>query len=305
MSTGIAVREETQISSQWMFDVEAVTQIQRVAKMFCASTLVPKEYQGGEHGLANCVIALNMAYRMKADPLMVMQNLYVVHGRPSWSSQFLIACFNQTGRFAPIRYRWSGQEGTDSWGCQAYSTDLTTKDPIEGPMVTIKMSKDEGWYAKNGSKWKTIPRLMLMYRAAAWMVRTHAPELAMGLQTKEEAEDIVGSNASLPSGSRLDVMADILGGDADKVIDATVEPDTTNLSEFAPRENEDSSKYLKRLRQAIASAGSDETLTEIIGEAGKYAGGDLLPEDKYVSLNDLANKRIEEIEAAKANGQLV
>ena len=37
------------------------------------------------------LIAQNMARRMGADLLMVMQNLYVVHGRPGWSAQFLIA----------------------------------------------------------------------------------------------------------------------------------------------------------------------------------------------------------------------
>ncbi len=49
----------------------------------------------------------------------------------------------------------------------------------------------EGWIARSGSKWKTIPELMLTYRAAAWMVRTNAPEIAMGLPTAEEVDDVV------------------------------------------------------------------------------------------------------------------
>lgn len=160
--------------------------MQRAAKLLSASSLVPKDYQGN---LPNCVIALNMAQRIGADPLMVMQNLYVVHGRPGWSSQFLIACFNQCGRFAAIRYRFSGTPNKDDWTCQAYSKELQTGELIEGPEISIALAKKEGWYQKSGSKWQSIPQLMLMYRAASWLVRTHAPEIAMGLQTDDEMRD--------------------------------------------------------------------------------------------------------------------
>lgn len=161
--------------------------MQRAAKAFAASTLVPQQYQGN---LPNCIIALEMASRMGASPLMVAQNLYIVHGRPGWSSQFLIASFNQCGRFSAIRYEWSGDKGKDSWGCKAWAVELSTKDRIEGPTVTMRQAKDEGWYDKKGSKWQTLPELMLMYRAAGFMVRTHAPEIAMGLQTAEEIHDV-------------------------------------------------------------------------------------------------------------------
>lgn len=48
--------------------------------------------------MGNCVIALDIALRMGAKPLMVMQNIYVVHGRPAWSAQCLIATLNQSGK---------------------------------------------------------------------------------------------------------------------------------------------------------------------------------------------------------------
>jgi hypothetical protein len=160
---------------------------QRAAKLLASSTLVPKDYQGN---IPNCVIALNMAARIGADPLLVMQNLYVVHGRPGWSAQFTIACFNHCGRFSAMRYKFSGTEGKDDWSCQAYAIEKETGETIHGPVVSIGMAKKEGWYAKNGSKWQTIPQLMLMYRAGAWLARTHAPEISMGLQTAEEINDV-------------------------------------------------------------------------------------------------------------------
>jgi len=161
----------------------------RTANLLSKSTLVPKEYQG-QNGLPNCVIALNMASRMNADPLMVMQNLYIVHGKPGWSSQFLISTFNTCGRFSAIRYEWSGTPGNDSRGCKAWAVEKATGEKIEGSLVTIKLAKSEGWFDKNGSKWQTMPDQMLMYRAASFFVRTYAPELAMGMHTEEEIIDM-------------------------------------------------------------------------------------------------------------------
>ena len=161
--------------------------LQRAAKLLAASTLVPKEFTGN---LPNCVIALNMAQRIGADPLMVAQNLYVVHGRPGWSSQFLIATFNQCGRFTSMRFEFFGEKGKPSYGCRAYATEKATGEKIVGADITMELAKAEGWSEKAGSKWKTMPQQMLMYRAASWLVRAYAPEIAMGLQTVEEVRDV-------------------------------------------------------------------------------------------------------------------
>ncbi|XVJ69912.1 MAG: recombinase RecT [Rhizobacter sp.] len=156
----------------------------RIGKAFAASSLVPAQYQGN---VANCIVALEMANRMGASPLMVMQNLYIVHGNPGWSSKFLVACFNQSGRFSALRYEWT----PDRTGCRAWAIEKATGERIDGPQVTMQMAKDEGWSTKSGSKWKTMPELMLMYRAAAFLIRTYAPEISMGLQTNEEIIDTV------------------------------------------------------------------------------------------------------------------
>jgi hypothetical protein len=161
----------------------------RMARCLSASTLVPQQYQG-EKGMPNCLIALEMANRIGASPFMVMQNMYIVHGNPAWSSKFLIACVNMSGKFAtPIQYEWTGKEGTDEWGCRAYATDKAG-NIVKGSKVTIAMAKVEGWYNKNGSKWQTMPELMLQYRAGAFFQRAYAPELSMGLMTTEEAREI-------------------------------------------------------------------------------------------------------------------
>lgn len=167
--------------------IQKFQEVQQMADFLGRSNLVPKEFQGNP---ANCLIALEMANRLKADPIMVMQNLYIVHGKPAWSSQFLISCVNSCGRFSALQYEFFGTEGQDDWGCRAYATELQTKQIVKGPKVTLKMAKDEGWSTKNGSKWKTMPELMLTYRAATFFVRTKAPEVSMGMQSEDEVKDM-------------------------------------------------------------------------------------------------------------------
>lgn len=167
-------------------DSKSFEHAQRVAKMLSASNLIPKDYQGN---IQNTMIALEMANRIGASPLMVMQNLYVINGRPSWSSTFIIAALNASKRFSPIRFE-TGGEGED-YGCVAYATDPVTKEKLDGPRITIKMATAEGWLSKPGSKWKTMPELMIRYRAAAFFGRLYAPDIMMGMQTAEEAIDII------------------------------------------------------------------------------------------------------------------
>jgi hypothetical protein len=140
------------------------------------------------------MIALEMANRIGASPLAVMQNLDIVHGKPSWSSTFIIAAINSSQRFEPLRFDVTG-EG-ESLRCVAWTTEKGKDQRIEGPPVTMKMAKAEGWVDKNGSKWKTMPELMIRYRAAAFFGRLYTPEIMMGMQTKEEILDIQHADLS-------------------------------------------------------------------------------------------------------------
>ncbi|MEN4919410.1 hypothetical protein ABE485_12110 [Achromobacter spanius] len=213
--------------------------MQRAARLLSSSTLVPvayrqtiekldrygnvKESRENPNALANSVVALNMAQRMGADPLMVMQNLYIVEGRPSWSSQWIIAAINGCGRFSPLRFdiqdlgdkevaytttSWNnGQRETSSRTvkirdkvCVAWAIEKETGERLESPKVTIEMAVKEGWYTKSGSKWQTMDEVMLRYRTASFFGKLYAPELLMGLQSVEEAQDIIEASTG-PDGT--------------------------------------------------------------------------------------------------------
>ena len=167
-------------------DSSSFEHAQRAAKALCSSDLVPKEYK---NNIPSTLIALDIANRIGASPLMVMQHLYIVHGKPSWSSTFLIAALNNCGRFKPLKFEISG-EGMQK-GCIAWTTEKNSSERLESPKITMEMAKAEGWLDKAGSKWKTMPELMMRYRAAAFFSRLFAPEVTMGMQSIEEVQDNV------------------------------------------------------------------------------------------------------------------
>jgi len=177
---------------------------QRIAKAVGASDLVPAQFRGTQN-LPNAMLALEMANRVGMSPLATMQNLYVVHGKPTWSAQFIVSVVNHSGRFSPIRYDMQGEGNTRS--CTAYATDLVTGEKLEGVTVSMEMAHAEGWSKKAGSKWKTMPELMLRYRAATFFGRLYAPDLLLGMQTIEEMRDIEVS----PTGEVTNITKGVRG----------------------------------------------------------------------------------------------
>jgi hypothetical protein len=198
---------------------------QRNAKAMASSTLVPDAYR---NNVANVLIAMEVANRIGASPFLVMQNLYIVHGRPSWSSQFLIATVNACKRFSPLRFEIEGGEdpAAKTFKCRAVAKDLQGGESCVGPWITWKMVDAEGWAKKTGSKWQSIPDLMFRYRAAGFWTRLFAPELSMGILTREEVEDVWGGaptpNAPTDTGNIRTLEAE-LRGDPPPVVDAEPE----------------------------------------------------------------------------------
>lgn len=196
-----------QNGSAFSGDAKAFATAQRIAQALSSSSIVPKEYQGN---ISNALVAMELAHRIGASVLAVMQNMDVIHGRPSLRATFLIATVNASARFTPLRFRWQGEEGSDAWGCRAVAKDRETGEECVGALITIKLAKDEGWYGKAGSKWKTMPEQMLMYRSAAFWARVYCPELSLGIHTAEEVED-VGPRHAADSGAALRDLNAALG----------------------------------------------------------------------------------------------
>lgn len=172
---------------------------QRMAKSLAGSNLVPVHYQGQE-GLANCLVALEMANRMNISPLVVMQNMNVIHGKPSWSAQFITATIIGSGRFEDLDYEEKGYENKGEiviTACRCKAIRTKDKKEVCGAWVSLDMAEKEGWI--RNSKWKTMPSLMLRYRAASFFGRQYVADLLLGIQTEDEIVDIQPVNVTVPN----------------------------------------------------------------------------------------------------------
>lgn len=270
----LAVREQNMPVRAGFFDAAGFELMQRVAKAFASSTLVPQQYQGN---VPNCMIALNLAQRLKADELMVMQNLYIVHGNPGWSSKFLIASVNTCGRFSALRYEWRGAEGSGDFGCRAWAIERESGERLDGVWVDWNMVRAEGWDKKNGSKWKTMPQQMFVYRAAAFWQRAYAPEISMGLSTAEELADVVDFNAD----GSFTVTTEKLRTAPAQPAEVVTEPVTVN---------EDAPDAYEVLFNRIKAA-KDVDVLDLVTDEIRYLDDD----DKQKKLYAFANERREEL----------
>lgn len=188
LQTADIMPQAQQYRSMWN-DSNMLTQAWKCAGFLSQSALVPETYQGQPQ---NCIIALDLANRSGMSPLTVMQNLYIVKGKPAWAGQFAIALVNASRRFSkPLRPVFFGEEGTPTWGCYMETYDLEG-NKVVGSKITMQMAKDEGWVDKSGSKWKTMPEQMLMYRAGAFFARVHCPDVLYGVQMADEVKDTYG-----------------------------------------------------------------------------------------------------------------
>ncbi len=184
-SQQMAVMEQTAVlpGNVWQ-NKEAFNQALRAAQMLSQSSLVPQNYQGKPQ---DCFIAVEMAARMNTSPIFIMQNLYVVKGKPSWAGQACMAMINACGKFRDVKHVYTGEKGTDSRGCYVTATRISDGETVNGTEITMTMAKAEGW--TSNTKWRNLPEQMLGYRAASFFARMYCPEALMGLQTYEEVQD--------------------------------------------------------------------------------------------------------------------
>lgn len=208
MSEERAVVSTTGTAMSSMFEFGGnIERAWKFADVLSRSKIIPDTFQGNP---ASVLIALDMSNRMRRNPLEVMQAMHVIHGKPSFASNFLISLINSCGYYEPLRFRLTGDG--DSRACVAWTVDKRTGEKMEGPAISIHMAKSEGWYDRNGSKWKTMPEVMLCYRAASFFSRIYCPDLTGGFHSQEEAMDIVESerpNTGVLSGK--DLQAQIVG----------------------------------------------------------------------------------------------
>lgn len=165
--------------------IENMGRAYQLAKVISEASIIPDTYKNKP---SDCMIAIDMASRMGVSPLMVMQSLYVVKGKPSWSGQACMSFIQANPNFRNVTPVYVGEPGTDSRGCYISAERTSDGAEVRGVCVTIAMARAEGWLSNR--KWVTMPDLMLAYRASAFFARVYCPSVLMGVSVEGEIEDI-------------------------------------------------------------------------------------------------------------------
>ncbi|MBQ8465745.1 MAG: hypothetical protein IJ545_07040 [Alphaproteobacteria bacterium] len=198
MANEITTVEKNQaVSTDILSDLQAFDNAQRIGKLLSQSQIIPAAYQ---NNLPNVMVALEISARTKTSPIIVMQNLNVIKGRPSWSSKYLIAALTSS-RVYNLRYemqsrgelqikQFNATKKIENLACRVLAVDRRTGEERVGPWVTMEMAVNEGWYGKTDSKWQTMPEIMIRYRAATFFANVYYPELTVGLAVEDEIEPV-------------------------------------------------------------------------------------------------------------------
>lgn len=183
---GVAIVEQAaQLTTNSVWEnKDSFNQLLRVANMLSQTSIIPQSYQNKPQ---DCFVAIEMANRMGVSPMVVMQNMYVVKGKPSWAGQACTMLINSCGKFKDVKHIYTGEKGKPNRGCYVTATRISDGSQVDGIEVTMQMAQSEGW--TSNSKWRNMPELMLAYRASAFFARVYCPEAMMGVQTAEEVYD--------------------------------------------------------------------------------------------------------------------
>ena len=183
---GVAIVEQaTQLTTNSVWEnKDSFNQLLRAAQMLSQTSIIPQSYQNKPQ---DCFVAIEMANRMGVSPMVVMQNMYVVKGKPSWAGQACTMLINSCGKFKDVKHIYTGEKGKPNRGCYVTATRISDGSQVDGVEVTMQMAQSEGW--TSNSKWRNMPELMLAYRASAFFARGYCPEAMMGVQTAEEVYD--------------------------------------------------------------------------------------------------------------------
>lgn len=259
----------------------------RQANALSAASLVPDAYKGAK-GLPNILIAMELANRIGASPLMVMQNLYIVNGKPGWSSSFLIATVNACGRFEPLRFEIQGGDDpfAKTYRVRAYAKEKKSGDLCVGEWITWKMVEAEKWDTKPGSKWKTMPGQMFLYRGAAFWTRVYAPEVSLGMLTTEESIDVWGGDSRQPNApTELETLKALTA----ELTAEGAEPPTTTDDTSAGDDSGEIASFAE-VKGKLESAANIDALNEAADLIGQIKDA-----ERRAELKDLYNQRLPEV----------
>lgn len=166
-----------------LLDSDRFNHLQRVAKLFASTDLVPPKFK---NNVGNCFVALQMALQSKINPMVFMQNCYIVSDRLALETKLAVSMLHNSGLIIGIiGYKLSGTKAEPA--CTAFVTLKSTGERIEHTL-TWDTVVSNGW--NSNKPWRSDPQMMIMYRSAMRLIRAHFPDVLMGCYSVDEHDDM-------------------------------------------------------------------------------------------------------------------
>ncbi len=282
------------VSNSSLFEFKDINQAFKFCDMLSKSPIIPDAFR---NNAASCLIAVEMASRMNRNPLEVMQSMYIVHGKPSFSASFLISLVNSCGLFERLKFEFVGKQGSENFGCYAWTVEKSTGEKLTGPVITLKMARDEGWARQNKSKWDNMPEVMLRYRAASFFTRLFCPDLISGFAPDDVDAETPEIKVKEPEQAQEQESV------SNKVIEAEVledaeKPENSDKSDAVKKEKSENNKD-ELMRQEIlklvkALELSDEDAAEFFENYGDNSDLNKIFGENLISVGKAARALLDE-----------
>jgi hypothetical protein len=148
----------------------------KLAESFCKSAFCPAAYRGKP---ADVYLAMAYGSQIGLNPLLAVQNIAVVNGKPSVYGDALTAIAQ--GHHETESYE-DGYKDDGTAYCK-----ITRKGRTIYREFSVEMAKRAGLWGRN--TWAQYPERMLLWRARGWAIRDAFADVLMGLWSVEEATD--------------------------------------------------------------------------------------------------------------------
>jgi hypothetical protein len=175
---------------------DVFTAMFRLAEVMAAATTIPEAFHEKP---GDCLRVVELAHRCGQSPFALIDHCFITGGRFGMDGQGMASLINASSRIAgSLRYQYSG-EGRDR--------SVTVRGRLLGEAEerTVVATIAQGLRDSKGARarWEADPDQMLAYYGARRWARRHAPEVAMGLYTRDELRAAFDGK-----GPVLDVMPD-------------------------------------------------------------------------------------------------
>jgi hypothetical protein len=175
-------------SSQFVFQPQSYAEWMELCKMLSQSDIIPKSLQGKP---GNVYIILQMGTRLGIDPGFMLQNVYVVNGRPAMFGDLPLSIVRASGRLEWIKEGYRGEEKSAKDIGEDFTAVCEVKrygqEPITQTFSVADAREANLW--GNAGPWKQYWKRMLKFRARGFALRDVFGDVLQGLACGEEERD--------------------------------------------------------------------------------------------------------------------